>query len=195
MRLVGVETLNGASRSEALRLAGAVEDASEHPGRLALFIADAACRGFRVLPVVSGFRNLPGEGVVGVVDGVEVRTVDRAGVHWDGELRARLLVEDTVKPTSAEAIRELRALGLTPVLLTGDAEATALRVAGEVGIERVLAEVYPGDKAAGGAAAPGGRRGRRHGRRRGQRRTGAGAADLGIAIGTSAPTSRSRRPT
>ena len=75
-------------------------------------------------------------------------TVDRAGVHWDGELRARLVVEDSVKPTSAEAIRELRALGLTPVLLTGDAEPTARRVAAEVGIERVLAEVYPGDKAA-----------------------------------------------
>jgi P-type Cu+ transporter len=58
------------------------------------------------------------------------------------------VVEDTVKPTSAEAIRELRALGLRPVLLTGDAEATARRVADEVGIERVLAEVYPGDKAA-----------------------------------------------
>src|SRR4029079_11613354 len=80
-------------------------------------------------------------------DGVEV-TVDRAGVHWGGKLRARLVVEDTVKPTSAEAIRELRALGLTPVLLTGDSEATARRVADEVGIERVRAEVYPGDKAA-----------------------------------------------
>jgi Cu+-exporting ATPase len=100
-----------------------------------------------VLPAATEFRNLPGQGVVGVVDGVEV-TVDRAGVHWDGELRARLIVEDTVKPTSAEAIRELRALGLTPVLLTGDSEATARRVAAEVGIERVLAEVYPGDKAA-----------------------------------------------
>ena len=145
MTLVGVETLNGASRAEVLRMAGAVEDASEHP--VARAVADAARAELGVLPAATEFRNLPGQGVVGVVEGVEV-TVDRAGVHWDGELRARLVVEDTVKPTSAEAIRELRALGLTPVLLTGDSEATARRVAEEVGIERVLAEVYPGDKAA-----------------------------------------------
>ena len=145
MRLVGVEPLNGATRAEVLRLAGAVEDASEHPvGRA---VAEAARAEVGVLPVATEFRNVPGRGVVGSVDGVEV-TVDRAGVHWGGELRARLVVEDTVKPTSAEAIRELRALGLTPVLLTGDTEATARRVAAEVGIERVLAEVYPGDKAA-----------------------------------------------
>ena len=145
MTLVAVETLNGASRAEVLRLAGAVEDASEHP--VARAVADAARAEVGVLPVATEFRNLPGQGVVGTVDGLEV-TVDRAGVHWGGELRARLVVEDTVKPTSAEAIRELRALGLTPVLLTGDSEATARRVAAEVGIERVLAEVYPGDKAA-----------------------------------------------
>ena len=145
MTLVGVETLNGASRGQVLRLAGAVEDASEHP--VARAVADAARAEVGTLPAVSEFRNLPGQGVVGVVDGLEV-TVDRAGVHWDGELRARLVVEDSVKPTSAEAIRELRALGLTPVLLTGDAEPTARRVAAEVGIERVLADVYPGDKAA-----------------------------------------------
>ena len=145
MRLVGVETLNGASRAEVLRLAGAVEDASEHP--VARAVAEAARAEIGALPVASAFRNLAGHGVVGTVDGLEV-TVDRAGVHWGGELRARLVVEDTVKPTSAEAIRELRALGLTPVLLTGDSEATARRVADEVGIERVRAEVYPGDKAA-----------------------------------------------
>jgi Cu+-exporting ATPase len=81
------------------------------------------------------------------VEGTEVR-VDRDGVHWGGELRARLIVEDTVKPTSAEAIRELRALGLEPVLLTGDLAETGRRVAAEVGIERVVAEVLPGEKAA-----------------------------------------------
>jgi P-type Cu+ transporter len=145
MTLVGVETLNGASRGEVLRRAGAVEDASEHP--VARAVADAARAEVGALPVATGFRNLPGHGVTGVVDGVEV-TVDRAGVHWGGELRARLVVEDTVKPTSAEAVRELRRLGLTPVLLTGDAEPNARRIAAEVGIERVLAEVYPGDKAA-----------------------------------------------
>ncbi|HSO02610.1 MAG TPA: copper-translocating P-type ATPase, partial [Gaiellaceae bacterium] len=145
MTLVGVELLNGASRADVLRLAGAVEDASEHP--VARAVADAARAEVGALPAVTGFRNLPGQGVTGVVDGVEV-TVDRSGVHWAGELQARLVVADTVKPTSAEAIRELRALGLTPVLLTGDTEATARRIAAEVGIERVLAEVYPGDKAA-----------------------------------------------
>ena len=145
MRLAGVETLNGASRADVLRLAGAVEDASEHP--VARAVAEAARAEVGVLPTVSEFRNLPGSGVAGLVDGVEV-SVDRAGVHWGGKLRARLVVEDTVKPTSAHAIRELRELGLTPVLLTGDAEATAWRVAGEVGIEHVLAEVYPADKAA-----------------------------------------------
>jgi P-type Cu+ transporter len=145
VRLVDVVPLNGASRAEVLRLAGAVEDASEHP--VARAVAEAARAEVGALPVATEFRNVAGQGVVGVVDGVEV-TVDRAGVHWGGELRARLVVEDTVKPTSAEAVRELRALGLTPVLLTGDAEATARRVAAEVGIERVLAEVYPGDKAA-----------------------------------------------
>ena len=145
MRLAGVETLNGASRDDVLRLAGAVEDASEHP--VARAVAEAARAEVGVLPTVSEFRNLPGSGVAGLVDGVEV-SVDRAGVHWGGKLRARLVVEDTVKPTSAHAIRELRELGLTPVLLTGDAEATARRVAGEVGIEHVLAEVYPADKAA-----------------------------------------------
>jgi Cu+-exporting ATPase len=145
MRLVDVETLDGASRAEVLRLAGAVEDASEHP--FARAVSEAARAELGPLPVATEFRNLPGQGVVGLVDGVEV-VVDRAGVHWGGELRARLVVEDTVKPTSAEAVRELRALGLTPVLLTGDAEATAHRVAEEVGIERVLAEVLPGDKAA-----------------------------------------------
>ena len=145
LRLVGVEPLNGATRAEVLRLAGAVEDASEHP--VARAVAAEARAELGALPVATAFRNLPGQGVAGVVEGVEVR-VDRAGVHWGGELRAKLLVEDTVKPSSPEAIRELRALGLTPVLLTGDAEGTARRVADEVGIERVLAEVYPGDKAA-----------------------------------------------
>jgi P-type Cu+ transporter len=145
MRLVDVELLDGATRTDVLRLAGAVEDASEHPvGRA---VAEAARAELGALPVATAFRSVAGQGVAGVVEGIEV-TIDRAGVHWGGELRARLVVEDTVKPTSAEAIRELRALGLTPVLLTGDAEATARKVAAEVGIERVLAEVYPGDKAA-----------------------------------------------
>jgi P-type Cu+ transporter len=98
---------------------------------------------------VSGFRNRPGVGVTGVVDGREVTVGRRDGrieVAWDGSPRATLVVRDTVKPTSAQAVAELRSLGLTPVLLTGDDEETARRVAREVGIERVLAEVYPHDK-------------------------------------------------
>jgi Cu+-exporting ATPase len=68
-------------------------------------------------------------------------------VAWDGELRGVLIVSDQVKPTSAEAIRQLRDLGLTPILLTGDNEAVALQIAAEVGIDRVIAEVLPEEKA------------------------------------------------
>jgi Cu+-exporting ATPase len=95
---------------------------------------------------VSGFRNVPGEGVVGVVEGRRVE-ITRGGVAVDGERVGSLEVEDTVKPTSREAVELLRALGLVPVLLTGDAEETARRVADEVGIERVVAGVHPGGKA------------------------------------------------
>ena len=141
--------LDGDGRGEILRLAGAVEAASEHPVGQAIARAAAAEAG--PLPAVEGFRNLPGVGVSGVVEGhrVEVGRSDGAiTVAWDGEPRATLTVRDTVKATSAEAVRRLRELGLTPVLLTGDGEAAARQVAAEVGIERVLAEVYPQDKAA-----------------------------------------------
>jgi P-type Cu+ transporter len=74
------------------------------------------------------------------------RSFGRIEVAWDGVPRARLEVRDTVRPTSAEAIRELKALGLTPVLLTGDSRESAEKIAAEVGIERVLAEVYPEEK-------------------------------------------------
>ncbi len=149
LQLVDVALLNGDARSDVLRLAGAVEAASEHP--VARAVAAAARAELGVLPGVSEFRNVPGVGVRGVVEGhaVQVGRTDGAiTVAWDGEARATLTVRDTVKPTSAEAVRELKELGLTPVLLTGDARGPAERVAAEVGIERVLAEVLPEQKAA-----------------------------------------------
>ncbi len=129
---------------DVLRLAGAVESASEHPvGRA---VAEAARARFASLPDVTEFRNVPGEGVTGVVEQRRV-TIGRDGVRIDGEHAGTLQLEDTVKPTSREAVAELRALGLTPVLLSGDVEAAAERVAGEVGIDRVVAGVLPGGKA------------------------------------------------
>jgi P-type Cu+ transporter len=128
---------------EALRLAGAVEAASEHP--VARAIAEAARERFGALPQVREFRNLAGVGVTGLVEGRRIE-VGRAGVLVDGAHVGELSVSDRVKPTSAEAVRELRSLGLEPVLLTGDVRTTAERVAREVGIERVLAEVLPDGK-------------------------------------------------
>ena len=149
LELVDVHPLNGARRTEALRLAGAVEAASEHPVGQA--IARAARSEIGALPPVTGFRNLPGLGVCGAVEGLDVEVTRRDGaitVAWDGEPRATFVVHDTVKPTSREAVGELRALGLTPILLTGDTEETARRVAAEVGIDRVIAEVLPDQKVA-----------------------------------------------
>jgi P-type Cu+ transporter len=149
MELAEITPLNGASRTDILRLAGAVEAASEHP--IAQAVARAAKVEIGALPTVEGFRNLPGVGVRGVVDGHDVEVGRRDGaitVAWDGQAQATLVVRDTVKPTSAEAIAELKRLGLKPVLLTGDNAETARRVGAEVGIERVLAEVYPEDKVA-----------------------------------------------
>ena len=130
---------------EALRLAGAVEAASEHP--IARAVADAARERFGPLPPVEGFRALAGHGVVGVVEGKRVE-IDRTGVSIDGVPAGPLRVEDTVKAEARASIAELRGLGLTPVLLTGDGEAAARAVAAEVGVERVLAEVLPADKVA-----------------------------------------------
>ncbi|GAB3149933.1 heavy metal translocating P-type ATPase [Amycolatopsis stemonae] len=139
---------------EVLRLAGAVEAASEHP--VARAIAEAARERFGELPSVADFRSTPGVGVSGVVEGREVvvgradaseAAVTTVAVAWNGEVRGTLAVADTVKPTSAEAVRRLRGLGLTPILLTGDHTAVARAVAAEVGIEHVVAEVLPRDKA------------------------------------------------
>jgi P-type Cu+ transporter len=149
VELVEVTPLDGASRQEILRLAGAVEAASEHP--IGQAVARAAVTELGALPPVTRFRNRPGEGVIGVVDGHEIEIGRRNGridVSWDGASRATLAVRDTVKPTSATAVAELTALGLAPVLLTGDSHEVAERVAKQVGIDRVLAEVYPDDKIA-----------------------------------------------
>jgi Cu+-exporting ATPase len=129
---------------EALRLAGAVEDASEHPvGRA---VAEAARRHFGSLPPVDAFHSVAGRGVTGIVEGHRVE-VDRGNVSIDGVLAGRLSVADTVKATSAEAVAQLRGLGLAPVLLTGDSEEAARKVANEIGVERVVAGVMPGEKA------------------------------------------------
>ncbi|MFK3833660.1 heavy metal translocating P-type ATPase [Microbacterium sp. NPDC087868] len=170
MSLVDVIVEPGADRTRLLRLAGALEAASEHPiGRA---IAQAAEAEAGTLPAVDGFVNHPGIGVEGVVDGHRVRvgraamfagatsTRDHAihGSHeeagrtvvtvdWDGAVRGVLVVADAVRPTSAAAVVQLKALGLTPVLLTGDNAAVARHIAREVGIDEVIAEVLPAQKA------------------------------------------------
>jgi Cu+-exporting ATPase len=142
-----MELVDVTGERDVLRLAGAVESASEHP--IAQAVSAAARRELGELPEVTGFRSVPGVGVRGAVDGHDVEVARRDGaitVVVDGVPRGTLAVRDTVKPTSAQAVRELRALGLRPVLLTGDNEETARRIAEEVGIEQVVAEVLPQEK-------------------------------------------------
>ena len=149
MELASVVACSEESRAEVLRLAGAVEAASEHP--IAQAVAAAARGEVGELPSVDAFRNEPGVGVRGIVEGREVevgRSDGAIAVSWDGRRRATLTVRDQVKPTSSEAVAALKGLGLEPVLLTGDRRETAERVAEEVGIGRVLAEVLPDEKAA-----------------------------------------------
>ncbi|WP_441249354.1 heavy metal translocating P-type ATPase [Kitasatospora sp. McL0602] len=177
MSLVEVVAATGESEEQILRLAGALEDASEHP--IAQAIAKGATQRVGELPKVDGFSNVEGLGVQGVVMGeggvthavlvgrtrlleewsqpldadltaakaaAEAAGRTAVAVGWDGKARGVLVVSDVVKPTSAAAIRQLRSLGLTPVLLTGDNAAVARTVADEVGIEEVIAEVLPADK-------------------------------------------------
>ncbi|WP_327731147.1 heavy metal translocating P-type ATPase [Streptomyces sp. NBC_00487] len=174
MTLLAVRPADGTDEAEVLRLAGALEHASEHP--VARAVAEGASARLGSLPAPEDFANVPGLGVQGIVDGHAVlvgrerlladwamelpadlrRAKDEAeasgrtaiAVAWDGEARALLEVADAVKETSAEAITRLRALGLTPILLTGDNRAVAESVAREVGIapEDVIAEVLPQDK-------------------------------------------------
>jgi len=171
MDLIDVVTEPGTDATKLLRLAGALEDASEHP--IAQAIAKGAVERLGGLPAVESFDNVPGRGVTGTVDGhalivgretllprplsagvaaakaqaeSEGKTV--VAVAWDGVPRGILVVADTVKPTSAEAITMLRDLGLRPILLTGDNAAAARHIAAQVGIDEVIAEVLPEEKAA-----------------------------------------------
>ncbi|WP_019874836.1 heavy metal translocating P-type ATPase [Sporichthya polymorpha] len=172
MSLLDVVVATGESRSQVLAFAGALEQASEHP--IAQAIAAGAVDEVGDLPSVQQFTNVEGLGVQGMVDGHSVvvgrprlladwaqhltpeleqaraaaqqsgRTV--VAVGWDGAPRGLLVVADAVKETSAEAVSQLRELGLTPVLLTGDNAVVARSVAAQVGIEEVIAEVLPAEK-------------------------------------------------
>jgi Cu+-exporting ATPase len=175
MALVDLVLADGVERDEALRLVGAAEDASEHP--IARAIADAARGELGRLPVLDAFSNREGLGVEATLDGdrlvlagrerllrewgfeisaalesarerAEQRGHTAVLAGWDGKARAAFVVADTIKPTSAEAIASLRRLGLRPILLTGDNERTARAVAGQVGVDEVIVEVLPSEKAA-----------------------------------------------
>jgi Cu+-exporting ATPase len=173
MTLVDVTATSGTDPDDALRIVGGLEDASEHPIARAI-AAGARQRLGGDLPPVEGFANLAGLGVRGVVEGhavvagreqvladwslrvpPELETAKGAAedagrtavlAAWDGEVRAVLVVGDTVKPSSAEAVAELGALGLRPVLVTGDNARSARAVAAQVGISQSIAEVLPADK-------------------------------------------------
>ena len=176
MELADVSLLDGSSRDEVLRLAGAVEAASEHP--IGQAVAAAARREVGELPPVSDFRNVPGVGVHGVVEGHEIEVGRRDGtiiVSWDGAPRATLAVRDTVKPTSAEAsCRPQRArphAGSSHRRRSRDCGARRCRGRDRARARRGLS----GGQDRGGSAAPGDGRGRRNGRRRHQRRSGSGS--------------------
>ncbi|MFF3392998.1 heavy metal translocating P-type ATPase [Streptomyces sp. NPDC002669] len=173
MTLLTVHTTDTTTENDVLRLAGALEHASEHPIAQAV-AAGAAERTGTTLPTPEDFASIAGLGVQGIVEGhavlvgreqllaqweihlpvelarrkAEAEAAGRTAiaVAWDGEARAVLEVADAVKDTSTEAIARLRALGLTPILLTGDNRAVAEAVAAEVGIDEVYAEVMPEDK-------------------------------------------------
>jgi Cu+-exporting ATPase len=172
MTLLDVVPADGEDTGEILALAGALEDSSEHP--IAQAIAKGARDKVGDLRPVEGFANIEGLGVQGVVDGhavivgrarlladwsqhldadleqamhaAEAEGKTAVAVGWDGTARGVLVVADAVKATSAEAISQLRTLGLTPIMLTGDNAAAARTIADQVGIDEVIAEVLPKDK-------------------------------------------------
>lgn len=156
MRVVDVQPTGG-TREEVLRAAASVEAYSEHPiGRA---IAEAGREEFGSLPEVSGFRNLPGHGVEGTVEGQVIRVgrgdegastnkATTVNVSAGGRAIGTISVADTVRPTSAEAVRKMHEMGLKTVLLTGDNQQVADAVAREVGIDEVIAGVMPEDKVA-----------------------------------------------
>ncbi len=174
MTLVDVITGPETDRQTLLRYAGALEDASEHP--IAQAIAKGAKAELGTLPTPEDFANMEGNGVQGVVDGhavvigresllaewgqhldatlsagkarAESEGKTAVAVGWDGRARGVLVVADTVKPTSAEAVRRFKLLGLTPVLLTGDNQTVANRIADQVGIAQVISDTLPADKVA-----------------------------------------------
>ncbi|WP_329308486.1 heavy metal translocating P-type ATPase [Streptomyces microflavus] len=174
MTLLAVHTSDGTDENDVLRLAGALEHSSEHPIAQAVAAGAVDRLGGATLPTPEDFANIPGLGVQGVVDGHTVlvgrpRLLADAGIDlppelaaalaesqeqgrttvavaWDGEAHGVLGVADAVKDGSAAAVAQLRALGLRPVLLTGDNRAVADAVAREVGIDEVYAEVMPEGK-------------------------------------------------
>ncbi len=173
MSLQRIAVADGIDEDEALRVIGALEDASEHP--IARAIADAARDRVGALPPPDGFQNSEGLGVEGMVEGhlavagrpslladwryrlpseleAAIAAAEEGGrtaiaAGWDGDVKAIFVVADSIKPSSAEAVAGLRELGLRPVLLTGDNRAAAEAVAAEAGVDEVIAEVLPADKA------------------------------------------------
>lgn len=176
MELIAAEPAEGVDTDDLLRLVGALENASEHPIGQAI-ATGASQRLDAQLPDVEDFTSTQGLGVAGVVEGHAVvagrpgwlaqewsqpldprlaRVVDDAerqgqtviAAGWDGVARGVVVVSDAIKPTSAQAVAELKELGLRPVLLTGDNERAARAVAAQIGIDEVIAEVLPADKVA-----------------------------------------------
>jgi P-type Cu+ transporter len=174
MTLTGLQPAPGTAREVLLRRAGAVEDASGHP--VAVAVSSFARAELGQLPRATGFAALPGLGVRGTVDGVEViagreklfrdrgdavpsdlvsryTAWEQAGrtvllVAWDGQVRGAVAVADSVKPSAAAAVARLRRLGLRTVLLTGDSDVVAQAIGAQLGADEVIAGALPGDKAA-----------------------------------------------